>query len=251
LFPNGGDLIQVVKGDFTDLSPIKEGIKNHTRLFLLMGDFSQFVKNKETIARYAYEAGVKQIVDLSSFTVNMGWRTSTIGSHHYHAEKAMFDIPNRGYFVALRPGRFMSNHFGMFAPRKDGAISDICDPDLKIGWISTDDIGAVAAVVLREDIHKHGDGVYNLTSDILSLRERAAIFSRIIGQEVKAETVTPTQLYKRMVEVAHFPHLMAIDLVDNLAQNPLDFINPVIEILLGRKPQTLEEYMTLNKASLK
>lgn len=252
LFPHDDDsLVRIVKGDFTDLSPIKEGIKGHTRLFLLMGDFSQFVKNKETIARYAYEAGVKQVVDISSFTVNMGWRSSTIGSHHYFAEKAMFDIPNRGYFVALRPGRFMSNHFNMFAPRKDGAIYDTVDADKKIGWISTEDIGAVAAVVLREDIHKHGDAVYNLTSDVLTLKERAAVFSRILGQEVKYTHVTPIELYNRMVEVAHFPHLMAIDLVDNLAHNELDFVNPVIEILLGRKPQSFEEYMSENKDSLK
>lgn len=251
LFAQGGDLVRIVQGDFTDLTPLKEGIQGHTRLFLLMGDYTTFVKSKETIARYAYEAGVQQVLDISSFSVNMGWRSSTIGSHHLRAEQAIFNIPNRQFFVALRPGRFMANHFAMFSPRKDGVIYDTLPADARIGWVSTEDIGAVAAVILREDVRKHGDAVYNLTSDVLTLKERAEVYTRILGQEVKYKVVEPAVLYHRLVNVAHYPHFVAVDLVDNLAVNRLDFVTPIIEILLGRKPQTFEQYMTENKALLK
>jgi uncharacterized protein YbjT (DUF2867 family) len=251
LFTQGTDLLSIVQGDFTDLSVLQESIKEHSRLLLLVADHSQFVKTKLSIARYAYEAGVKQIVDISSFTVNIGWRTSTIGSIHYLAEKAIYDLPDRGNFVALRCGRFMSNHFHMQSPIKDGAIFDITQPDRPIGWISTEDIGAVAAVILREDISKHGDGVYNLTGEVLTLIDRAAALSRILDKEIKYQTISPVELYKRVAVIGHFPHLLAVDMVDNMTVDPLDFVNPIIEILLDRKPQTFEEYISENKASLK
>jgi len=241
------DLVNVVQGDYSDLSPLKEGIKGHTRLFLLVGDFRDFVSTKKTIATYAYEAGVQQIVDISSFSVNMGWRTSVIGSHHYYGEKAIYDIPNRGYLVALRPGRFMSNHFGMTRPIADQGVYDSCDPNLPQGWISPNDIGAVAAVVLREDVNKHMDAVYNLTGDVVTSAERAAIFSRITGQDIKYIQISPVQKYHKTMESGHFPHLFGIDFADNLDSNDDSKVTPSIEILLGRKPETLEEYLTANK----
>ncbi|KAG2206218.1 hypothetical protein INT46_006386 [Mucor plumbeus] len=251
LFSHGKDLVNVVQGDFKDLSPIKEGIKGHTRLFLLIGDFTDFVNTKRTIATYAYEAGVQQVVDLSSFTVNIGWRTSAIGSEHYHGEKAIFDIPNRANMVALRPGRFMSNHFNMTSPIANNAIFDTVEPDLPQGFISTNDIGAVAAVILREDIKKHGDAVYNLTGDVVTSAERAAIISRIVGKDIKYIKVTPVQKYKQIIATGLFNHVLALDLCDNLENCDDAKITASIEILLDRKPETLEEYLTTNKDNFK
>jgi uncharacterized protein YbjT (DUF2867 family) len=247
---HNSDLVQIIKGDFVDLSPIQEGIKGHTRLFLLVGDFSSFVKTKHTIAKYAYEAGVKQIVDISSFTVNMGWRTSVIGSNHYLGEKAIFDIPNRGHFVALRPGRFMSNMFNMTRPLADGAVYDQADADHPHGWISPNDIGAVAAVVLSEDFEKHCDAVYNLTGDVSTSAQRVQALSRILGREVAYRQVSPAQKYAKIMESGHFPHLFALDLCDNLELEDNAKVTPCIEILLGRKPETMEEYLAANKSSI-
>lgn len=249
LFSNN-DLVKTVKGDFSDLTPLQEGIKGHTRLFLLVSDFSQFVETKVNIAKYAYEAGVEQIVDISSFSVNMGWRSSFIGVNHYLAEKGIFDLPKRKSFVALRAGRFMSNHFSQAAPIRDGAIYDTHDPEEKHGWISTEDIGAIAAVVLRESVEKHGDAVYNLSGEVLSSAERAKILSRVIGKEVKYVTISATQKYDKIMESGYFSHVFAVDLVDNLSNEADAKVTPIIEILLRRNPQTLEEYLTLYKNQL-
>jgi uncharacterized protein YbjT (DUF2867 family) len=244
------NLVHILQGDLSDLSPIEQGIKGHTRLFLLVGDFSSFAKTKHTIAKYAYEAGVKQVVDISSFSVNIGWRTSAIGSHHYLGEKAVFDIPNRGYFVALRPGRFMSNMFTTTSPVADGAIYDQCDADKAQGWISPNDIGAVAALVLSEDVEKHGDAVYNLTGDVLTSAQRAQVLSQVLGREILYKKVSPTQKYAKLMESGHFPHLLALDLCDNLFLEDNAMVTPCIEILLGRNPETMQEYLTANKASI-
>ncbi|CEG65258.1 hypothetical protein RMATCC62417_02074 [Rhizopus microsporus] len=148
-------LISVVQGDYNDLAPIKEGLKGHTRLFLLIADLQNMVHLKKTIAAWAYEA----------------------------AEQAIYNLPNRGAFVALRPGRFMSNVL-TFERIHEDAIIDKSDPDAREGWVSTNDIGAVAAVVLSEDVEKHGDSVYELISDVVTPAQRAEIFSRVLGRPI-------------------------------------------------------------------
>ncbi|CAO3654596.1 unnamed protein product [Mucor fragilis] len=245
------DLVNVIQGDFKDLTPIKEGIKGHSRLLLLVSDFFNFVNIKKTIATYAYEAGVKQIVDISSFTVNLGWRTTTIGSIHYYGEKAVYDIPNRGYFVTLRPGRFMSNHLEKMRPLADNGLFDNGAPGALQGWISTNDIGAVAAVVLREDVNKHMDAVYSLIGDVITSNERAAMLTRITGQDIKYTQVSPAQKYHKIMESGFCPHVFALDLVTDLDGHGDDKVSPIIEILLGRKPETVEAYLTANKSNLK
>ncbi|KAI7899298.1 uncharacterized protein BX663DRAFT_522122 [Cokeromyces recurvatus] len=246
---NSKHLVNVVQGDYHDLSPIQEGIKGHTRLFLLVADFNNFVNCKLTISQYAYVAGVQQIVDISSFSVNAGWRESLIGSNHYLAEKAIFEIPNRGHFVALRPGRFMSNIFMQAQTMTTtGAMYDITDPNKAHGWISPNDIGAVAAVILREDIKKHADAVYHLTGDVSTPSKLVHIISSLIDRDIAYIQISPVQKYNKLMETGHISHLLAIDLIDNLENNRDDVITPTIEILLGRKPETLEEYLLANKS---
>lgn len=246
LFPNGGDLLNVLQGDLQDISAIKEGIKGHTRLLLLVNDFASFVTTKKTIATYAYDAGVKQVVDISSSSVNLGWRTSAIGAIHYSGEKAIFDIPNRGYFVALRPARFMSNML-RDRPIANNGIYATAPIDFRQGYISTNDIGAVAAVVLREDVEKHADATYNLTGDIVTPHQQVEIIARLIGKEVPYHQISATEMYNNLMSTGWLTHPFALDLADHDGiENNLK-ITPSIELLLGRKPETVEKYLTLNK----
>lgn len=246
LFPNGGDLLNVLQGDLQDISAIKEGIKGHTRLLLLVNDFTSFVTSKRTIATYAYDAGVKQVVDISSSNVNLGWRTSAIGDIHYSGEKAIFDIPNRGYFVALRPGRFMSNML-RDRPIANNGIYTTAPIDFRQGYISTNDIGAVAAVILREDVEKHADATYNLIGDIVTPHQHAEIIARLIGKEVPYHQISATEMYNNLMSTGWFTHPIALDLADHDGIEYSSKITPSIELLLGRKPETVEEYLTLNK----
>ncbi|OAC99611.1 hypothetical protein MUCCIDRAFT_157264, partial [Mucor lusitanicus CBS 277.49] len=89
----------------------------------------------------------------------------------------------------------MSNHLGMMSPLADKGLFDNGAPDAPQGWISTNDIGAVAALVLREDVNKHLDAVYSLIGDVVASRERAAMLTRITGQDIKYTQVSPVQKY--------------------------------------------------------
>lgn len=243
LYPNHyGDLVQVVEGSFDNLDPIKEGVKGHTRLLMLVGDFSKFAQTKGTIAKYAYEVGVKQIVDISSMCIDSGWRLSTIGEIHKSGEQAILDVPNRGTLVALRPNRFMSNHYQGANNLQGDVLYDAVDPNHLEGWISPNDIGAFSAAIFKDDVAKHGDRVYNLNGQMVTGNQRAEILSRVTGRKI-TYVQDALKRYKFLVEKAHYPHFIAIDLVDTGNGQPEAPINPSIEIILGRKPETLEEYL--------
>lgn len=72
--------LNTVKGDLSDLTPLKEAIKGHTRLFMVIPYSANMSRVKPAIAEIAYNAGVKQIVDVSG-TANFapGWRQSFLG----------------------------------------------------------------------------------------------------------------------------------------------------------------------------
>ena len=249
---SGNELVKTLQGDYNDLSPLKEGLKNHSRLFLLISDFNKFSQTKETIATYAYEAGVKQIVDISSAYASFAWRSNFIGHVHRSAEEAMLNIPNRGYLVALRPGRLMSN-LVVFEIPHNGVVASSTEPDVSEGWISPNDIGDVAAVVLSEDIEKHKDAVYELNGDVVTPAQRTDIFTRAVGRPFIYKKISVAERYNILTSLGHISHHVAFAVCTSLATT--DSLLPVVtdgmEILLGRKPETLEKYIFDNKDHFK
>ncbi|KAG1055032.1 hypothetical protein G6F43_002990 [Rhizopus delemar] len=249
---SGHELVKTLQGDYDDLSPLKEGLKGHTRLFLLIHDYVKLSQLKETIATYAYEAGVKQIVDISGISVSFPWRSNSLGYMHRLGEEAILNIPNRGYLVALRPGPFMSNLTGFEIPHNDVVVSST-DPDVPEGWTSPNDIGDVAAIVLTEDIEKHKDAVYELNGDVVTPAQRTDIFSRAVGRPFTYKKISAVEKYNMLINFAHLPHHMAFAISTSQAtiNSVIPNITDGIEILLGRKPETLEQYIFNNKDHFK
>ncbi|KAI8144909.1 hypothetical protein BJV82DRAFT_606665 [Fennellomyces sp. T-0311] len=250
LFPNEPNLT-VVEGDINDLKPLEESITGHTRLFLLVSDLVKFTKLKTAIAQKAYAGGVKQIVDISSFASGYPWRSSPIGIIHQEAEQNILNIPDRGAFVALRPGRFMSNILwqDIHPIKAANTIVDTQEPGHVQGWISPNDIGLTAANILQELIEKHGDSVYNLIGDVISLKDRAELLSKILGRTIVYTKATPEEQYKNFTQTIGFPHIIAFSFLN--AESPYgERVTPGFSILLGRAPETLAQYLEANKKAL-
>jgi hypothetical protein len=111
--------LSIVVGDYASIDVFGKAIEGHSRLFLLA---SVDVKKptsmsavKGTFARLAFEKGVRQIVDLSSFSVRYFGRQGRIAYLHTTAEEELWKLaeanPSERSLVVLRPTAFMSNHF--------------------------------------------------------------------------------------------------------------------------------------------
>lgn len=222
-------------------------IGGHDRLFILVTGFPTMVVVKGTLAKLAYEAGVKQVVDISAAQeLFPAWRSNAIAERHRQSEEAIYNIPNRANYVTLRPSSFFTNHFfaDVFSIRSTGVISSSLPADSKRAWISTTDIALLAVNVLMDPIERHEDAVYEMTSEMLSGNERAEILTRTLGKEVKFVEIEPTKEYENYKTYVHMSHVMAYSLVD---YDSVGRVNRGLDILLRRKPETFEAWVTANK----
>ncbi|CAO3650639.1 unnamed protein product [Cunninghamella echinulata] len=256
LFPShyGNDkLLSVVQGDVNDLTPLQAALPGHSRLFLLVNDLINLPTLKESIAKLAYDAGIQQIVDISSIAVSSPWRTNFIGYQHYLAEKNILELAeqanNKRSFVALRPGRFMSNILSFDRPSAEKGIVDTASHDLEQGWISPNDIGAVAAVILQEDIQKHGNAVYEMIGDVVTPKKRTELFTAIHGRPYAYQQISALAKYQFLSSLPQspLPFNAVFDICSMVETSAV--VTPGISILLGREPETLEQYIISTKSA--
>jgi uncharacterized protein YbjT (DUF2867 family) len=239
--------LAVVQGDYTNTESFEKSIVGHERLFLMVSDLVHMASIKINYAKLAYAAGVKQIVHLSSGSVSGPWRQNHIATLHYRAETAIFDLPERGSYVALRPTSFFSNHFfgDNMTIKYKNSIFGSKNPDTKIPWVSPTDIAELAANVLSEPIEKHGDMVYEMTTVMLSGKERAEILSGVLGKEINYVQIPLEAEYEAYIEKAHMPHILAYGFVD--ANMSIYDVNEALPIVLHRRPETLKAWVEANK----
>lgn len=87
--------LNFLQGDYNNLEEnFRSIIGGHDRLFILMTGFPTMVVVKGTLAKLTYEAGVKQVVDISAVQeLCLAWRTNSIVEYHNQSEEAIYDIP--------------------------------------------------------------------------------------------------------------------------------------------------------------
>ncbi|KAI9494259.1 hypothetical protein BDB00DRAFT_819438 [Zychaea mexicana] len=244
---NGHPQVTLVQGDYDDLTPFEKTIGGHSRLFLLVSTLVGMPKIKSTLARMAYSAGVKQIVDISSLTCDVVPHTG-IGQAHLRSEEAIRAVQPKtnGSYVSLRPWRFMSNHHhSKHAIKTQNAIVGTAAPDCVQGWISPNDIGALAAIVLSDPIEKHDGTIYLMIGQLLTAAERAQALSKALGRTITYKQWSLKEQYDLMTAVIGAPHKIAYDLAsDILPDTPM---SPGLSLVLGREPETLDEWLAKNK----
>ncbi|KAI8089040.1 uncharacterized protein BX664DRAFT_332023 [Halteromyces radiatus] len=244
------DYLTVVQGDFDDLTPLKEALPGHTRLFLLVPAFNGLPRNKKNIASLAYEAGVEQIVDLSSLGASLPSRTIFLGREHQLAEDAILELAHhhssdkRRTVVNLRPGRFTSNLLAYDRPTQNEFIG-LVDAQVPQTWISPNDIAIVAANILTDDIDKHGDAVYELLGDAVTGAQTAEILTRVLGRPYTYKQISAWEKYQLASQSGMIPHRIIYDLI-TISDSSFK-VTPGLTVLLnGNAPETLEAYITAN-----
>lgn len=241
------DNVTTVRGDYSDLTPLEQSLPGHTRLFMVVTYFHDMENVKLAIAKRAYAAGIKQIVQISA---KLGpWRNYTLLHKNRVAEEAIDAIPNRGgTHIALRPTNFMTNHFFLAADtiRGKDTILGTADPDEPQEWISPDDVGAAAVRILLEPIDKHGDAAYEMIGDVKTPAERAAILSKLLGRTITYTQVPVQEFYEQLLQTG-MDHATAYYITTY--QDPTARVSRGLPLLLGRQPESFEAWAAKNKAA--
>lgn len=256
---NNQHLLTLVQGNYDDMEPFKKSIQGHQRLLIIihepisLGD-NNYIELKKTYASVAYNAGVKQVVDLSGMAAGRGWRTNFFANMAQTTEMALLELANNQapgggrHYVALRPTQFMSNiiAFDGFGIREHGVVMDTSAPDELHQWISPNDVGSVAAGILQDPIDKHKNAVYELVGDYVTPKDRTRYLSEALEREIVYKQVSYLERYKQLIGIG-MPHLIAYTVSRCLGDGTTP--TGLLSILLGREPETLEHYIHSNKAA--
>jgi uncharacterized protein YbjT (DUF2867 family) len=239
-------LLQSAKGDLSDTEAFRNAIQGHTRLFLLVTALEKWGETKGALGTIAYESGVKQIIDISAFLAYKAKR-GLLSYNNISGEEALFKAANEtgNYVVILRAGDFMTNHLRLSHPIKSfNKISGVGSPDIKSTLIDPRDIADVAVSIFLDPLEKHGTYVYDVNAQVLSNRERAQIFSKVLGREIVYEQVDIQKQYEHLIKF--MSHRLAYDYLN---VSLVDFIDPIPQLsVLTKKPlRTFEQWLIENR----
>ncbi|KAI9499594.1 hypothetical protein BDB00DRAFT_880815 [Zychaea mexicana] len=228
----------VVQGDFNDLTPFENAISGHTRLFCSLWAPPTTQKPKPSL----HKRHMTPVVDLSA--IELPWRTYALTNVLEQAEEKIFNLPNRGSYVSLRPTNFMTDTlYVVDSIKTKDAIIDAASPEELQEWISPRDIAEVGVNVLLDPVEKHGDAAYELIGDLITPVQRAAILTGAVRRKITYKQIPVQELYDFYLKMFNF-YALAYYLAAYNRTNP---VVRGLPILLGREPESYEACVANNK----
>jgi uncharacterized protein YbjT (DUF2867 family) len=267
--------LKLVVGTYSSVDVYTKAIQGHTRLFLLVNDDpnkpAALHQIEEKFGKIAFEQGVRQIVDLSTFSVSTEGKKGVAGYSHATAEEKLLALadenPEQRSLVILRPGAFMSNHFwgDIHHVKHSNKLRSCGLPSSTVAWIDTKgkeifnlneqilyvylyllvDVSDCAVVVLTESVEKHDRNIYDMCGESLSHEERAAVFSKVLGRSITYEQQSIEEFYKALIGIGG-SHSMVYYMLQHFTKTKNGIHTPQLAIILNRPLRTLEEWLREN-----
>ncbi|MGI8741141.1 MAG: NmrA/HSCARG family protein [Bryobacteraceae bacterium] len=178
--------VELVSGDFSESDPLNAALINVYGVFsvqpVMAGKADEEVRYGKRLAKAAQQAGVKHFIYSSVY----GARNAEQVPHF--ASKALIEDYVRTLELPatiLQPAGFMEN---LLPKVRDGiAKGRLITPaavDVRQPLIAVDDIGAFAAKAFAAPDQYIGRAI-PLVGDVASVREQAAVLSRVLGRPIK------------------------------------------------------------------
>jgi (4-alkanoyl-5-oxo-2,5-dihydrofuran-3-yl)methyl phosphate reductase len=231
--------VELVLGDRHDQSVVSQALQGADKLFLLPVLFDKSHEADRLLIEQAKQAGVSQIVKISSGAVRI--ETNAIG--RVHREKEQFVEDSGIPWTFLRPGGFMSNTLQWAGTIKSQATVFNPTGDGKTAPISPYDIAAVAAVALTTTGHE--GQAYDLTGpELLSTPDQVRILSKVIGKPIQCVDISVEVGAERM-KTSGLPDPLIQSLTDLwilVRKGQGAFHSNEVERLTGRQAQTFETW---------
>ncbi|KAL4809338.1 hypothetical protein BDV18DRAFT_78846 [Aspergillus unguis] len=205
-------------------------------------------------------SGIEQVVLLSSFGVHGDPRdipqSDFIGYEHAQVELSVQKVFGPEKFVAIRPAFFSSNTLWWKSQIVvDGEVRWV-SPDLKMDYISPEDIGAVSGKILAGAL----EGVYEspivLTGPETDLTVADAIktIGQVINKPVKVTKVSPEENIQLMISKIGMSESMAKTLTSSFSSGDDGMMSAIapetrgnVEKYLKRPATRFAEWVEQNK----
>ncbi len=168
------------------------------RVFLLTGYSVAMLAQSKTFIDAARKARIQHFVHLGVF----GHWDCTDPHIAWHQLVETYIEASGIAWTHIHPNMFMEQ-IPKFMKIRNDSFSVFWGPD-RMGWIASQDIGAVAATVLREGPAKHGGQNYWLSAEVAGGEELATLFSEALGRPIQCDHKRPEDFASTMASTGDY-----------------------------------------------
>ena len=234
---------EVVRWDYTAPETMRSALADIDRLFLVTPWVPEMTDLVAAAVQAANQAGVKFVLRSSGAGANPDAPVA-LPRQHGIGERLVREsgIPA----AVIRPTFFMDNliNYAGATIRVEGAFYGAAN-DGKVAYISSRDIGRVAAAILQEPAEHQGK-LYELTGpQALTEAEAAERLAAALGKPVKYVNLTPDQLAGglRSHGVPDFMVEGLVFLESVKAQGWAAQVSPAVAQITGRPAESLSDFL--------
>jgi uncharacterized protein YbjT (DUF2867 family) len=238
------DRVDIYQGDLADATSLRAALGGVDSLFLVNSG-PEIPLRDAAAAKAAQAAGVQHLVKLSSLDVQQGL---AIGAWHEQGEAAIraSGIP----FTFVQPTGFMSNLLAWARSIKTEGVLRSATGEGCRAFIHSEDIAAVSVEALRTRNYE-GQSLPITGPEALTFREAAARIAMAIGKPVTFLPISDDEARRRYSAISGSEEETAahVALWRAIREGSLATVNDHVERILGRKPRTLDQWITENAAA--
>ncbi|MFF0340034.1 NAD(P)H-binding protein [Kribbella sp. NPDC004875] len=219
--------VELIQGDLYDPAAVRRAAADADSAFLLWPSFSA------TGAADIIGELPRRVVYLSSLSAPSGGVWGDV-------EELLQDA--RKDWTFLRPGGFAVNAQSWAGDFRTGDVIRVPSPEAGRSLIHERDIAAVAVLTLLND--RHIGQFYDLTGpEVLTQAEQVRTIARVVGKEMRIETVPDAEAQQAMLDAGLDPILAESSVAywASLVDNPEPVTSTVSE-LTGRPALTFAEW---------
>jgi len=238
--------VNVIKGDYTDYTSLVTAFKGVDKLyFVSSSDVTNRFAQHENVVKAAVEAGVGHILYTSAqrksedgsspiaMVADAHWKTDDL----IKQSGLTYTILKHGLYTDILPmfiGDKVIETGTVFLPAGDG----------KSSYASREDMAAAGAIILTTEGHQNK--IYEFGGPVAySFYDIARIFTELSGKTI--QYVSPSaEDYSAQLRSYGVPDQMiqgAATFCVAISQGEFDFPSTQLESILGRKPQTVKEFL--------
>lgn len=234
--------IEVRHTDFEDKDSLVEAFKGMDKIFVIstFGDVENSALQQTNVSETAKEAGIKLMAYSSAPRADVN--EFFLAAPHLVRENSIKEsgIP----YVFIRNNWYVENELATAQNSINGAPWVTSAGNGKVGWVLRSELAEATATILTTDGHENK--VYELGGENLTQEDYAAALSEVTGKDIKVINVDDTA-FRDMLK-GNVPD-QAIDMLimvqASIREGKLENYSSDLEKLLGRKPATVKEALTI------
>ncbi|KAF2518956.1 SDR family oxidoreductase [Flavobacterium salilacus subsp. salilacus] len=238
--------VTLLEGDYNDYASLVKAFKGIDKLyFVSSSDIENRNSQHKNVVDAAKEAGVKHVL-YTSFVRKNETETSPIASIAESHLKTEQWLEASGVNYTILKHTIYTDMIPVFLGDKllETGIAYLPAGNGKVAFASRNDMAEVASVLLTTGGHENK--VYDITNETaVTFQDITNVITKITSKEITYVSPSSEEYIDTLTKAgvpAGYIHMFA-GFAEAFKQNEFDAVNNKIETILGRKPETVAEYL--------